>query len=205
MQDEGYIKYSCFLDTSTAPPAADSMMVQNIRRKLYDIGLIGMYENGVGFGNVSCRSGKETMSFIITGSATGGSKILDREDFVEVETCDIQKNHVSAKGKIPPSSESMTHWAVYAAHEEIQAVVHVHSKDIFDYMKNAGAFCTRRNISYGTPQMARAIFRLVQTGLSPHGVFYTAGHDEGVFAYGRNESEVENAILNLYTKARGYA
>ena len=53
------------------------------RRKLLDHHLLGVYSNGVGFGNVSARAGGTT-SFHIGGSATGGLPELTSADCVRV-------------------------------------------------------------------------------------------------------------------------
>ena len=82
------------------------------RRKLLDLHLLGVYANGVGFGNLSVRDGA-TRSFYITGSATGGLPELTPADCVRVVEYDFAKNWLSYEGAAIPSSESLTHAAIY--------------------------------------------------------------------------------------------
>ena len=67
------------------------------RRKLVDQHLLGVYPNGVGFGNVSVRDGRTT-SFYITGSATGGLAELTSTDCVRVVAYDCARNWLSYEG-----------------------------------------------------------------------------------------------------------
>ena len=80
-------------------------------RKLLDQHLMGVYENGVGFGNVSVRDGA-TRNFYITGSATGGLPKLTVTDCMRVVDWDFKKNWLRYEGNAIPSSESLRHAAI---------------------------------------------------------------------------------------------
>ena len=69
--NEGYIKFKCNWEKKGFffPREAFSY-INNWRQKLYNHDLIGAYENGIGFGNLSMRV-DNTDCFIISGSATG--------------------------------------------------------------------------------------------------------------------------------------
>jgi L-ribulose-5-phosphate 4-epimerase len=87
--------------------------------------LLGVYPNGVGFGNVSVRDGRMT-SFYITGSATGVLAELALADCVRVVAYDFARNWLSYEGTAIPSSESLTHAAVYESDSMTSAVIHCH-------------------------------------------------------------------------------
>ena len=53
-QEDGYIKFDC--KWGEKPSVIPSYIFQKInlwRNNLYDLNLIGVYENGIGFGNIS--------------------------------------------------------------------------------------------------------------------------------------------------------
>ena len=82
------------------------------RRKLLEQRLMGVDSNGVGFGNLSVRDGVSG-NFYITGSATGGLPELTPTDCVRVVAYDFARNWLRYEGAAIPSSESLTHAAIY--------------------------------------------------------------------------------------------
>jgi ribulose-5-phosphate 4-epimerase/fuculose-1-phosphate aldolase len=96
----------------------------------------------------------------------------------------------------------MSHGAIYRACPAARAVIHIHSRKIFDGMLRDNYPRTPADVPYGTPEMARAIIaRVKERGESP-GVIVMAGHDEGVIAYGTSVKEALNPVLELYYKYR---
>src|SRR5207249_5372576 len=91
------------------------------RRKLLKLRLIGVDSNGIGFGNLSVRDGV-TGNFYITGSATGGLPELTVADCVRVVAYDFEKNWLCFEGSAIPSSESLTHAAIYQSDPVTSAV-----------------------------------------------------------------------------------
>jgi ribulose-5-phosphate 4-epimerase/fuculose-1-phosphate aldolase len=198
-KDEGYVKYSA--DYTEAPPPAELPLWKELdegRTRLYDIGLIGALPGGVGFGNVSIRV--KGGAFLISGTATGNRRVLGPEGYCMVTAFDIEKNRVTSSGPVKASAESMSHGAIYSACPAARAVIHIHSRKIFDGMLRDSYPRTPADASYGTPEMARAIIACVnERGESP-GVIVMAGHDEGVIAYGASVKEALNPVLELYYK-----
>src|SRR5512134_3622137 len=92
------------------------------REVLARLGLIGRdparYQ-GLGYGNVSARVGpfgdvgRGQRRFLVTGTQTGGRPSLTLADFCLVERYDLDANQVRSVGPLPPSSESLTHGAIY--------------------------------------------------------------------------------------------
>src|SRR6056297_787757 len=111
MQEKGYVKFDC--QWLQKAPFEDKNLHKLIewRNKLYNLGLIGCYDNGIGYGNISIR--KEKNSFFITGSATGDIKELSYEHISLVTSYNIDNNHLECSGPIKASSESLTHATVY--------------------------------------------------------------------------------------------
>ncbi|MDE1852084.1 MAG: class II aldolase/adducin family protein, partial [Candidatus Micrarchaeota archaeon] len=64
--DEGYVKFVPIW-TGGKPLSAERLkeLIQ-WRQRFYGLGLIGMYDDGVGFGNISERLEKESQQFIIS-------------------------------------------------------------------------------------------------------------------------------------------
>ena len=199
-KDEGYVKYSA--DHTDAPATAAELPLweelDEARTRLYDLGLVGALPNGVGFGNVSVRVKDE--EFLVSGTATGGRRVLGPGGYCMVTAFDFEKNRVTSSGPVKASSESMTHGAIYRACPAARAVIHVHSRKIFDGMLRDNYPRTPADVPYGTPEMARAIIACVkEQGESP-GVIVMAGHDEGVIAYGASVREALDPLLELYYK-----
>lgn len=192
--NEGYIKFDLKWDKkSVVLPESMLSELNNFRTNLFDLGLIGMYPDGIGFGNFSIRFGN-TDQFIITGSATGQLRTLTKEHFSLVTGFDIEKNTVICEGQIAASSESMSHAALYKSTYNINAVVHVHHKKIWDkYLNNLPT--TPKNAEYGTIEMASEIIKLAHVS---EGIIIMGGHEEGIVSFGTTLEEVTNKIIKLY-------
>ena len=111
MIDEGYIKFNCDWEKTIHLQYSQIEKLNVWRRKLHNVKLLGVYPDGIGFGNVSQRA--ERNIFYITGSKTGSYEKLDASHFSEVIDFDIEKNWVKCKGETIASSESMSHAIIY--------------------------------------------------------------------------------------------
>jgi ribulose-5-phosphate 4-epimerase/fuculose-1-phosphate aldolase len=200
--DEGYIKF----DSDWTPgPAADSSLtalLERWRRPLFEAGLIGHYEElGIGYGNLSVRAnaGRE---FIISGTQTGRVAQTSGQHYARVTDYDIDANRVCSTGPVEASSESLTHAAIYELGPAINAVVHVHSKALWQSLLGRLP-TTAEGISYGTPEMAHEFERLYRdTDFASGGVAVMAGHEEGIIAFGGTLEEAARRILVLSDRVR---
>lgn len=200
---EGVVKFTLAHEPGPAPDApplaAEYAALPDLlalRNALRAQGLVGVNAEGVGYGNVSLRGVGER--FIISGTGTGGVERLGPEGYCLVTACAPAVNRVHSQGPVAASSESMTHWAVYAARPEVRVVAHVHHRGLFDHLLAAGVAATARDIPYGTLEMALAVRDLaMQPGAS--GVLVMTGHDEGVLAYGADATTVYNLITQRMT------
>ena len=130
------------------------------RQKLLDQHLMGVYANGVGFDNLSVRDGA-TRNFYITGSATGGLPKLTITDCVRVVDWDFKKNWLQYEGNAIPSSESLTHAAIYESAPTISAVIHCHDSVLWRTLLDRVP-TTSRTVAYGTPEVAYEIIELFE-------------------------------------------
>ena len=191
--DEGYIKFRCKWDKAekTDQTFVDALNIW--RKKLYDLHLIGQYENGIGFGNISMRY--KNNQFIITGTATGGLPVLDHNHYTKVTSCSFSTNTLGCTGPIKASSESLSHAAVYEADQRYGAVIHVHHREMWERMLHLMP-TTPENAVFGTPQMAIAIQHILDDVHTKQlKLIVMGGHEEGILTFGRNLQEAGEVLL----------
>lgn len=173
-------------------------------------GLVGQdrrrYE-GAGYGNVSVRVGRPGMSlgrrsFLITGTQTSGKRCIGLDDFCIVERYEFDSNHLVSRGPTPPSSESMTHGAVYDLGPHIRCVLHAHSPALWNRRRQLRLPETSPEVAYGTPAMAREVQRLYAAGIfAERRVLAMGGHEDGVVAFGRSPEDAGGALLTWLARA----
>ena len=158
------------------------------RRKLLELGLIGVDSDGIGFGNLSVRDGA-TDNFYITGSATAAVTELTTAHCVRVVAHDFEKNWLRYEGSAIPSSESLTHAAIYEADATADAVIHCHDSVLWASLLDR-APTTSKAVEYGTPEMAYEIMRLFKVGdIESRKIFVMARHEGGIIAFEKNLEE----------------
>ena len=197
MIDEGYIKYRCYWDRSKAITDADITELNFWRDRLYKLGLIGEYDNGIGFGNLSVRLSK-SQQLIISGTQTGEIPHLTAQHYTKVTDFDWHKNYVVCKGEIKASSETLTHAAIYVAEPTVNAVVHVHHLELWRKLLNKVP-TTDPNCAYGTPEMAAEIIKICQHSDGQPKIIVMSGHSEGILTYGKDLSEASELLLDYFT------
>jgi L-ribulose-5-phosphate 4-epimerase len=188
MRDEGVTKYDCVFRKTKAPAETSIGELNEVRNRLFSLGLIGVYPDGIGYGNISRRI-QTVNEFIISGTQTGREPHLTAADYSLVTGYDILKNRVFCEGLITASSESMTHAAVYELDAVINAVIHVHHRQL--WLRGRDRYpTTEKNIPYGTPAMAAEMSRLYRASALPEEkILLMLGHDEGVITFGVNLQE----------------
>ncbi len=203
MIDEGYIKFNCEW-IETGPISKQGLKeIKHYRDQLYQQGLVGVYENGVGFGNISVRQGKE-QRFIITGTQTGHVEKLGPEGFVRVLDYKIDKNYVHCEGPLKASSESLTHAMVYEINPSIGGVIHIHHRGL--WTKLLHQVPTTSQVPYGTPEMAHEVKRLyLETDLKDKKIFAMSGHEEGIVTFGRDLGEAHRVLMRYFKSPVGTA
>ena len=191
--DEGYIKFNCERIPSDDIPL-DKVAALNIWRELmYNKGLIGMYPDGIGFGNISIRCNENT--FLISGTATGGIADLDKSHYALVTDYNLQTNSLICKGPINASSESLTHALIYECSPSTNAVIHIHNLALWNQLMHKVP-TSNEHVPYGTPEMANEIKRLFEeTNLCNEKIIVMGGHEEGIISFGKNLEEAVNVLL----------
>lgn len=199
-ETEGVIRFA--LDFRTAPPLAPAAIAElnACRSLLYRLGLTGQDPRrygGLAYGNVSQR--ETPRRFIISGTQTGGKPRLSADDYCLVTAFDLEANRICAEGQTSPSSEALTHAAIYGAKETITHVLHVHSPEIWAYHERLAIPTTGAEIAYGTPDMARAVRRVVLHG--DGSIICMLGHRDGVIAFGQSAEEATLCLVRHLAKA----
>lgn len=197
MITEGYIKFTVHLNETAIQVPEALQELNTVRTALFDKGMIGILPDGVGFGNLSIKEpGSE--NFFISGTATGGKRILDLQDYCRVDSCSIERNEVHCSGHIRASAETLSHYAVYQANPAIHCVIHIHHKAFFLKLLKSDCPATSPDAAYGTPEMARDIEALVKRNPETHGILVMTGHEDGVIAYGATVKEAYDALMRHF-------
>jgi ribulose-5-phosphate 4-epimerase/fuculose-1-phosphate aldolase len=189
--------YVKFTYERARPDIAQSEAIAELntyRRKLLEQRLIGVDSNGVGFGNLSVRDGVSG-NFYITGSATGGLLELTPTDCVRVVAYDFARNWLRYEGAAIPSSESLTHAAIYESDPTISAVIHCHDSVLWRTRLDRISAASK-TITYGTPEMAYEIMRLFTVSdVRSREIFVMAGHEGGIVTFGKNLEDAFDVMM----------
>jgi ribulose-5-phosphate 4-epimerase/fuculose-1-phosphate aldolase len=192
---EGFVKFNCHWNQS-GPVISDEQfeIINSWREILYNMDLIGAYENGVAFGNISMRIGS-SHQFIITGSATGEIPELEPGHYVKVNSFNIDDNAVQCAGPLKASSESLTHAAVYSADQGVNAVVHVHNIDLWNKLIHKVP-TTNPGMDYGTTGLAKEILRIFsEPEVYEKRIIIMAGDRAGIITFGQDLDEAVNVLM----------
>lgn len=157
---------------------------------------------GAGYGNVSARIGPPgaplgSRSFLITATQTSGLSSIDLQRFAVVERYHFPHNRVKSHGRLHPSSESMTHGAIYDLGPHIRCVLHVHSPALWGRARQLRLPTSDPRVAYGTPEMAREVQRLFrETAVVERQIIAMGGHEDGILTFGRSPEEAGQVLLS---------
>jgi L-ribulose-5-phosphate 4-epimerase len=211
---EGVVKSEVVHESRALDPRVHGEAVRVLaawRELLARLGLLGRdparYE-GAGFGNVSARLGpfgatpRGQRRFLVTATQTGGLRAIGLRDVCVVERWDLDHDRVWSVGPAPPSSESLTHGALYDADPSARVVLHGHSPELWRNARALGVPVTDPAAAYGTPAMAREVQRLHrERGAGAVGVIAMGGHEDGVIAYGTSADAAGAALVRQLARA----
>jgi len=196
MRDEGVIKFGCNWKKAEALPEERIKELIQIRQKLFDLNLIGVYPDGIGYGNLSVLLEPERQ-FVISGSQTGHFPNVTPKHFSLVTSYSVARNQINCRGPIQASSESLTHAMIYETFIGVKAVIHIHSPTLWKQLLNKVP-TTGAQIPYGTPQMANEIKRLAkETDLKQSRILVMAGHEDGIIAFDKTLEVAFNRLIKL--------
>lgn len=195
--NKGYIKFQAQWQPAPALPIESLQDLIQQRDAFHRLGLIGVYDNGVGYGNISQRWNDKN-EFVISGSATGHLLNVSTAHFTLVIKVDIAKNTVWCEGPIIASSETMSHAVIYQECPEIRAVVHVHHAALWKKLLYQVP-TTDASATYGSPEMAYSIIKLLKSSnLRQQQIFVMEGHPEGIFVFGESLSKCADLLTSQF-------
>lgn len=197
---EGVVKFNCHWNQSGVVINDEQYEILNYWREvLFNMDLIGAYENGVGFGNLSMRSGNNHQ-FVITASATGDIPELEPGHYVKVLSVNIEDNAVMCSGPLKASSESLSHAAIYMSDPGTNAVVHVHDIDLWQELKDKVP-TTSADMEYGTPGLAMEIQRLFrESDIFEKRIIIMGGDRSGIITFGHDMDEAVGVLMQYLKK-----
>ena len=141
-------------------------------------------------------------TFVVTGTQTGGLRQLAVEHLAVVRRWDVATNRVWSEGQELPSSESLTHGAVYDLSPSIRAVFHGHAPALWRQAAALRLPISDPHVEYGTPEMAHEVARLYRdTPLAEMGVFAMGGHEDGVVSFGATPAEAGARLVTWLARA----
>ena len=197
MQNEGVIKFICNWKHGDPPPDWLIEELNEYRTELHKFGLIGVYPDGLGYGNISIRI-PETEQFIITGSQTGHLPVLNAEHYALVTGFSLENNSLECTGLIQASSESLSHAAVYRALPDVNCVIHVHNQDLWSNLI-FNEVTTSPELEYGTSELAREIIDLLgHIDPDRNRIIVLGGHQDGIIAFGNTVFDAANTLLGKF-------
>lgn len=205
-EQEGVIKYQLHHTPMLLGITPQQLAELNSRRLLmYRLQLIGQDEqryDGLAFGNLSQRLAKGSEQFLISGTQTGDKEVLAASDFSLVTSVQPDMNTLYAQGEAKPSSEALTHASVYQQNPSAQAIIHIHSPEIWQCTAALNFAHTPADVAYGTPDMALAVAELFHTRtLQQSGLFTMLGHTDGVVAFGESLEIAAGLIIKAWVRA----
>lgn len=211
---EGVIHFDAQHTLASLPASAQERAAELAawRRLMIEVGAVGRDParyDGAGYGNLSARVGpypgeRGRRPFVITASQTSSSDPLSKAELCLVERYRPSENRVWSRGPKLPSSESMTHGALYDLSPAIRWVFHGHVPVVWRAARQLRLPTTAPEVGYGTPEMAREVGRLYrETSLSEGRLWVMGGHEDGIIAFGRTAREAGGVLMEAL--ARAYA
>ena len=202
---EGVIKFRLDFRQSGPLDFRKLEALEACRQRFRALGLIGGNEpdryEGLGFGNISHRLAPGSEAFVVSGTQTGHLESMGAEGYALVTGCDPERNSLAAEGLIKPSSEAMTHAVIYRELPSVQAVIHVHSPEIWNRADELGLPQTARDVPYGTLEMAAEMRRIIASGMGGWHTISMAGHEDGIITWGATLDEAARELESLQRQA----
>ena len=209
---EGVTKFSADHQRRPLPRRYNELAFTLIgwRSMMVQLGLLGQDRTrygGAGFGNISGRvmplgtpQGRRAM--LISGSQTGGRQTMSRDDFCLVARYDEQRNWVKSYGQLRPSSETLTHGAIYDLSPAIRFVLHAHSALLWQQARQLGIPISDARAGYGTCDMAREVRRMYRSStLSATHILAMGGHQDGIIVFGETAERTGQVLLGYLARA----
>lgn len=197
MEVEGVRKYNLIHVSKPIDSGLNLVSLIETRNELYKAKLIGEDNFGIGYGNLSERLMDNQHQFVITGSQTGNKEQLQKDDFSVILTYSFENFYIESYGLLPPSSESLTHAAIYEIFPHINAIIHVHSEEIWNWML-AGDYLKTEPVEYGTQRMVEEVKRIYNNcNIDTRSIFAMSGHTGGIISFGKTLDDAKFVLSEL--------
>ena len=201
--DEGIIKFDLVYDSVPLPQDLDLAVLIAWQRILQRLGMVGRDPSrygGLAYGNLSMRI--PDLGFVITASQASDRPRPGADDYCLVTHWDCTANRIQARGPARPSSESLTHGALYDADADIGCIMHGHAPDIWQRRGSLGLASTPEEVAYGTPAMAKALADIYQSHrFAAQGCIAMGGHQDGIVCFGRTVDAAGWEMLRVLREA----
>lgn len=195
-QEEGVVKYSLEFKKTEPISSTCKDKIESIREDMYALNLIGAYDDGIGFGNISLKMDNSD-KFVITGTQTGHLERLHVEDYSMVERVDFDTFTTYASGACRPSSEAITHACIYALDKKVKAIIHVHNEKLWKYMLEHD-YVSTSDVEYGSLEMTKDIQQIYSSlDALENCSFVMRGHFEGVFVFAKSLQEAQKHLMKI--------
>lgn len=203
--DEGVVKYH--LEHADRPVTGGARQVvaalNHWRRPVWARRLIGrdpLRYQGLAYGNIGHRM--PGGGFLISGTQTGRLARPGISDYAQVLDWDIAANRLVSLGMARPSSEALSHAAIYDAVPACRCVIHVHSASIWLQTGRLGLPTTPRTAAYGTPEIATWVGRLAgrASARAAHAIGM-GGHRDGIIVFAWTPLLAVRYLLKLADRA----
>lgn len=207
METEGLRKYSLYHTNEpiTLEPEDQKQFLelQEVREDLYRDKLVGLDDSGQGYGNLSIRLQQTKGQFLVSGSQTGGIEHTAQSDYSIVKDFHLGNFTLQSNGLLEPSSESLTHGAIYELFSRINSVIHIHSLELWTFMIESQSYPVSREVEYGTKEMVEEVRRLFRTDSEiQEGIFAMKGHTGGIVSFAMSPRKAYSLIESVNAKFR---
>jgi class II aldolase/adducin N-terminal domain-containing protein len=202
-EQEGVTKYSLQHTLKPLTKTIDLTALNAWRQVFLLLQMIGQdpqrYQ-GLGFGNLSVRTDENR--FLISGTQTGHLPVLRLADCAIVDQADPFQNHIVSHGQTSPSSEALTHAVLYQLSLDINAIIHVHCPPLWRNSRQLNLPYISESISYGTPEMAKAVAELYSSGdMIAFPIFSMLGHEDGIVVFGSDLKQAAHLLIEQFVLA----
>lgn len=194
MAYEGVIKFSYECpDSHYLIPEMAFKLLNPVRQSLKNKNYLGVYPDGISYGNISLRNGNQN-SFFISASDTGKLSLTSIKHYVEVISCNLHKNLCVYKGPGLPSSESLSHFIIYNQCPDINAVIHIHDNSLWKRLYGKVP-TSSPDVAYGTVEMVEEIITLLKnSNLIQKKILVMGGHTDGIISFGNTIDEAAEIL-----------
>jgi hypothetical protein len=174
----------------------ECLRVEKTRERLYSLGLIGAYDSGISFGNVSIRYKKKN-SYVTTATQTGEFPKLNAKYFSLIKKIDIDKLNITAIGSSKPNLESIIDGVLYRLDENINAVIHIKNEKIVNFLLDTSCL----NMGYCSCKANEIIEDILKVykSIDPmlNNVFIIKGEFDGAVVFGKSLKHAEKTLYRI--------